>query len=113
MTLRKNLGVIALAASTLFAGTVTAYAADVVRIGLPTKAYWPTILITAGIEKGIFAKEGLKAEMTIYRGGAETFESLAAGSADVGVVAASLVAIARTRGVATKIVGNGADEWSG
>jgi ABC-type nitrate/sulfonate/bicarbonate transport system substrate-binding protein len=113
MILRKNLGVLALAASTLLAGSASVQAADTVRIGLPTKAYWPTILVTAGIQKGIFAKEGLKAEMTIYRGGAETFESIAAGSSDVGVVAASLVAIARMRGVKTKIVGNGADEWSG
>jgi NitT/TauT family transport system substrate-binding protein len=51
--------------------------------------------------------------MTIYRGGAETFEAVAAGSADIGNVAAALVAIARTRGVDTKLVGNGADEWSG
>ena len=31
----------------------------------------------------MFAKEGIKAELTIYRGGAETFEAMAAGAADV------------------------------
>ncbi len=111
--LMTRLGATALAAGAAMTLALSAQAADVVRIGVPTKAYWPTILITAGIEKGIFAKEGLEAEMTIYRGGAETFESIAADSADIGNVAAALVAIARTRGVETKLVGNGADEWSG
>lgn len=109
----KQLHLAAVAAGVIMATGMAVQAADLVRIGLPTKAYWPTILITAGIEKGIFAKEGLDAEMTIYRGGAETFEAVAADSADTGVVAAALVAIARNRGVATKLVGNGADEWSG
>jgi len=109
----KQLHLAAVAASAIMVTGVAAQAADLVRIGLPTKAYWPTILVTAGIEQGIFAKEGLDAEMTIYRGGAETFEAIAADSADTGVVAAALVAIARNRGVETKLVGNGADEWSG
>jgi NitT/TauT family transport system substrate-binding protein len=113
MTLRKCLRLAALAAGAVLSTTIAAQAADLVRIGVPTKAFWPTILITAGIENGIFAKEDLEAEMTIYRGGAETFEAVAADSADIGNVAAALVAIARTRGVETKLVGNGADEWSG
>jgi ABC-type nitrate/sulfonate/bicarbonate transport system substrate-binding protein len=113
MTLRKPLRLAAFAAGTLLTTTIAAQAADLVRIGVPTKTYWPTIVVTAGIENGIFEKEGLEAEMTIYRGGAETFEAVAADSADIGNVAAALVAIARTRGVDTKLVGNGADEWSG
>lgn len=112
-TLRKHLWLAALAGGALFSTTIAAQAADLVRIGVPTKTFWPTILVTAGIENGIFAKEGLEAEMTIYRGGGETFEAIAADSADIGNVAAALVAIARTRGVDTKLVGNGADEWSG
>jgi NitT/TauT family transport system substrate-binding protein len=113
MTLRKCLRLAGLAVGAVLSTTIAAQAADLVRIGVPTKAFWPTILITAGIENGIFAKEDLEAEMTIYRGGAETFEAVAADSADIGNVAAALVAIARTRGVETKLVGNGADEWSG
>ncbi|HEY9567574.1 MAG TPA: ABC transporter substrate-binding protein [Thalassobaculum sp.] len=113
MKFRTRLGVAAIAAGAAITMAFAAQAADVVRIGVPTKTYWPTILITAGIEKGIFAKEGLEAEMTVYRGGGETFEAIAADSADIGNVAAALVAIARTRGVDTRLVGNGADEWSG
>jgi len=64
-------------------------------------------------EKGLFEKEGLRPEITIYRGGGETFEAIAANSADLGPVAVPLVATSRKRGVLTKIVGGNGDEWSG
>jgi NitT/TauT family transport system substrate-binding protein len=88
-------------------------AEEVVRVGCPTKTYFPTILALVARDKGLFAKEGLRPEITIYRGGAETFEAIAAGSADLGVVASPLVATARKRGVLTRIVGGVGDEWSG
>jgi NitT/TauT family transport system substrate-binding protein len=90
-----------------------AVAQEVIRFGCPTKTYFPTILATVAKEKGLFEKEGLKAEITIYRGGAETFEAIAAGSADLGTVAVPLIATSRKRGVLTKIVGASGDEWSG
>ncbi|HYE93464.1 MAG TPA: ABC transporter substrate-binding protein [Terriglobales bacterium] len=88
-------------------------AQEVIRIGCPTKTYFPTILATVAKEKGLFEKEGLRPEITIYRGGGETFEAIAAGSADLGTVAVPLVATSRKRGVLTKIVGASGDEWSG
>ena len=90
-----------------------AAAQDVIRIGCPTKTYFPTILATVAKEKGLFEKEGLRPEITIYRGGGETFEAIAANSADLGTVAVPLVATSRKRGVLTKIVGGNGDEWSG
>lgn len=90
-----------------------AAAQEVIRIGCPTKTYFPTILATVARDRGLFAKEGLQPEITIYRGGAETFEAIAAGSADLGTVAVPLVATSRRRGVLTKIVGASGDEWSG
>ena len=50
-----------------------AQAADTVRIGLPTKTYWPTTIAETAVRQKLFEKEGIKAELTIYRGGAETF----------------------------------------
>ena len=88
-------------------------AQEVIKIGCPTKTYFPTILATVASEKGLFEKEGLKAEITIYRGGGETFEAITAGSADLGTVAVPLVATSRKRGVLTKIVAASGDEWSG
>ncbi|HEX7787809.1 MAG TPA: ABC transporter substrate-binding protein, partial [Methylomirabilota bacterium] len=90
-----------------------AAAQETIRIGCPTKTYFPTILATVAKEKGLFEKEGLRPEITIYRGGGETFEAIAANSADLGTVAVPLVATSRRRGVLTKIVGGNGDEWSG
>jgi ABC-type nitrate/sulfonate/bicarbonate transport system substrate-binding protein len=103
----------ALAFGALFGLSTSAAAEEVIRIGCPTKTYFPTILATVAQEKGLFQKEGLKAEITVYRGGGETFEAIAAGSADLGTVAVPLIATSRKRGVLTKIVGANGDEWSG
>lgn len=104
---------IALAAVVVAGRPADAAAEEVIRIGCPTKTYFPTILATVAKDKGLFAKEGLTPEITIYRGGGETFEAIAAGSADLGTVAVPLVATSRKRGVLTKIVGGSGDEWSG
>jgi NitT/TauT family transport system substrate-binding protein len=102
---------LAIAVSALFA--TSADAQELIKIGCPTKTYFPTILATVAKEKGLFEKEGLKPEITIYRGGGETFEAIAAGSADLGTVAVPLIATSRKRGVLTKIVAANGDEWSG
>jgi ABC-type nitrate/sulfonate/bicarbonate transport system substrate-binding protein len=104
---------LALAIGALFGVATGAEAQEVIRIGCPTKTYFPTILATVAKEKGLFQKEGLTPEITIYRGGGETFEAIAAGSADLGTVAVPLIATSRRRGVLTKIVGANGDEWSG
>ena len=56
----------------------------------------------------MFEKEGITAELTIYRGGAETFEAMAAGAADIIVDPPSLVSAGRKKGVMSKIVANAA-----
>ncbi len=112
-TLLVGLHVALFTLGVLLAVPPAASAQDVIRIGCPTKTYFPTILATVAKEKGLFEKEGLKAEITVYRGGAETFEAIAAGSADLGTVAVPLIATSRKRGVLTKIVGGSGDEWSG
>lgn len=104
---------VGLALGTLLSLPAGAPAQEVIRIGCPTKTYFPTILATVAKEKGLFEKEGLRPEITIYRGGGETFEAIAANSADLGTVAVPLVATSRKRGVLTKIVGGNGDEWSG
>src|ERR1700722_20076210 len=69
-----------LTATLLFAAPSLAHA-ETVRIGLPTKTYWPTTVAEAAVHQKLFEKEGITAELTIYRGGAECFEALAAGGA--------------------------------
>jgi ABC-type nitrate/sulfonate/bicarbonate transport system substrate-binding protein len=105
MTLTRRLTTI-LTATMLCAAPALAYA-ETVRIGLPTKTYWPTTVAEAAVHQKLFEKEGITAELTIYRGGAETFEALAAGAADVILDAPSLPAAGRKKGVMSKLVANG------
>ena len=73
-----------------------------VRIGLPTKTYYPTIIAETALRHKLFEKEGIKAELTIYRGGAEGYEALAAGAADMIMNSASSVSAGLKKGVMAK-----------
>lgn len=95
-----------LAAAMLLAAPVLSHA-ETVRIGLPTKTYWPTTVAEAAAHQKLFEKEGITAEITIYRGGAECFEALAAGAADLILDAPALPAAGRKKGVMSKAVANG------
>src|SRR6201994_3714661 len=96
------------AAATVLGTSGIVQAADTVRIGLPTKTYWPTTIAETAVRQKLFEKEGIAAELTIYRGGAETFEGMAAGAADIILDPPSLVSAGRKKGVMSKIVANAA-----
>jgi NitT/TauT family transport system substrate-binding protein len=102
-----------IAAATVLGAPVMAQAADTVRIGLPTKTYWPTTIAETAVRQKLFEKEGITAELTIYRGGAETFEAMAAGAADVILDATSLVSAGRKKGVNSKVLANAAMGYYG
>ena len=95
-----------LAVATLL--TAAAAHAETIRVGLPTKTYWPTTIAETAVRQKLFEKEGLTAELTIFRSGAETFEGLAAGAADIILDPPSLVSAGRKKGVMSKIVANAA-----
>jgi len=78
--------------------------AETIRIGLPTKTYWPTTVAETAVRQKLFEKEGITAELTIFRSGAETFEGLAAGAADIILDPPSLVSAGRKKGVMSKIL---------
>jgi len=88
--------------------TVSVANAETVRIGLPTKTYWPTTIAETAVKQKLFEKEGITPELTIFRSGAETFEGLAAGAADIILDPPSLVSAGRKKGVLSKIVANAA-----
>jgi ABC-type nitrate/sulfonate/bicarbonate transport system substrate-binding protein len=102
-----------IATATLLGASAMAQAADTVRIGLPTKTYWPTTIAETAVRQKLFEKEGIAAELTIYRGGAETFEAMAAGAADVILDATSLVSAGRKKGVNSKVLANAAMGYYG
>src|SRR5438045_1414603 len=82
--------------------------AETIGIGLPTKTYWPTTVAETAVKQKLFEKEGISAVLTIYRSGAETFEAMAAGAADVILDPPSLVSAGRKKGVMSRIVANAA-----
>src|SRR6201996_7372561 len=84
----------------------SAVRAETIRVGLPTKTYWPTTVAETAVRQKLFEKEGITAELTIYRSGAETFEGMAAGAADIILDPPLLVSAGRKKGVMSKIVAN-------
>jgi NitT/TauT family transport system substrate-binding protein len=107
MTIARRLALSLLGAAALAAASCTAQA-ETIRVGLPTKTYWPTTIAETAVRQKLFEKEGISAELTIYRGGAETFEAMAAGAADIILDPPSLVSAGRKKGVLSKLVGNAA-----
>ena len=90
-----------------------AQASNVIRIGLPTKTYYPTIIAETALRQKLFEKEGLKAELTVYRSGSEGFEALAAGAADIVMNSTMSVAGGLKRGVNSRCVANTANGYYG
>ncbi len=90
-----------------------AQAREKIRIGVPTKTYWPTIVCETALRQKLFDKEGIDAELTIYRGGAEGFEAIAAGAADLILNSSSSVAAGLKKGVNVKCVANGSNGYYG
>jgi NitT/TauT family transport system substrate-binding protein len=106
MKINRRHALMSLAAVAILAGPASA--ADTIRVGLPTKTYWPTTIAETAVRQKLFEKEGIQAELTIYRSGAETFEGMAAGAADIILDPPSLVSAGRKKGVMSRIVANAA-----
>jgi ABC-type nitrate/sulfonate/bicarbonate transport system substrate-binding protein len=103
---RKLMNLSRLVVATAVLVAASAANAEAIRVGLPTKTFWPTTVAETAVRQKLFEKEGLSAELTIYRSGAETFEGMAAGAADIILDPPSLVSAGRKKGVMSKIVAN-------
>ncbi|MCX7364890.1 MAG: ABC transporter substrate-binding protein [Alphaproteobacteria bacterium] len=88
-------------------------AKEKIRIGVPTKTYWPTIVCETALRQKLPEKEAPDCELTIYRGGAEGFEAIAAGAADLILNSSSSVAAGMKKGVNVKCVANGSNGYYG
>lgn len=84
-----------------------AQSTPMIRIGVPTKTYFPTIIAETALRQKLYEKEGIRAEITIYRSGAEGFEALAAGATDLIYNSSSSVAAGLMKGVKSRCVANG------
>jgi ABC-type nitrate/sulfonate/bicarbonate transport system substrate-binding protein len=107
MTVSRRHALASLAAIAMLAAPAAA-SSETIRVGLPTKTYWPTTVAETAVRQKLFEKEGITAELTIYRSGAETFEGMAAGAADIILDPPSLVSAGRKKGVMSRIVANAA-----
>src|SRR2546429_3060940 len=105
MSVSRRHALASLIAAALLAMPAASHA-EAIRIGLPTKTYWPTTVAETAVKQKLFEKEGITAELTIYRSGAETFEAMAAGAADIILDPPSLVSAGRKKGVMSKIAAN-------
>src|SRR5262245_6419448 len=101
------------AAAVVMPRVAFAQGANIIRIGVPTRTYWPTIVAETAIRQKLFQKEGIDAQLTIYRSGAEGFEALAAGAADMILNSSSSVAAGLRKGVNVRCVANGANGYYG
>src|SRR5436190_4070477 len=107
MRLSRRHALASLVAAVMLAAPAAA-SSETIRVGLPTKTYWPTTVAETAVRQKLFEKEGITAELTIYRSGAETFEGMAAGAADIILDPPSLVSAGRKKGVMSKIVAKAA-----
>src|SRR5262245_9672797 len=101
------------AAAVLAPRSAFAQARAGIRIGVPTKTYWPTIVCETAVRQKLFEKEGIKTELTIYRSGAEGFEAIAAGATDLILNSSSSVSGGLLKGVNVRCVANGANGYYG
>lgn len=101
---RRTIALIGAGAAMLVGGVPRARAATKVRIGLPTRTWWPTVIAETAQAQGLFAKNAVDAELTIYRSGGEAVEALAAGAADLIPGLVSQVGTGRKRGVNARLV---------
>lgn len=98
----------AFAAIVVTLGSFTvAQAQTTVRIGLAVPNFGPYAPVYAAEELGYYKENGIKPEITAYRGGAAAQESLAAGAADIINFFPPGVALAVKKGIKEKIVGIG------
>src|SRR5580704_6812115 len=95
------------------AGARPARAQEIVRIALPTKTYFPTVITEAAVRQKFFEKEGIGAEPTVYRGGAECIEAMAANAADISLGGPPIVGVVRKKGVGIQIVATAARGYMG
>src|SRR2546425_13216080 len=91
----------------LLACASSASAQTTVKIGLAVPNYGPYAPVHAAEELGYYKDNGIKAEITAYRGGAAAQEALAAGAVDILSFFPPGAALAGEKGTQGKGGGNG------
>jgi NitT/TauT family transport system substrate-binding protein len=79
-----------------------------VRIGF-SKGYGPAVTAYVAKEAGLFAQNGIEAELQTFNGGGGVGEALAAGAIDIGQVPVAVLAPAIKRGLEARVVSQSAE----
>ena len=114
----ERLGLGRLIARSLIVVAVSACAASAsaqttVKLGLAVSNYGPYAPVYVAEELGYYKDNGVKVEITAYRGGGAAQEALAAGAADMINFFPPGVALAVKKGIKEKIVGIGSSTPNG
>jgi NitT/TauT family transport system substrate-binding protein len=113
MSVTRRAAIASAVATLAIAPLRRARAAETVRIALPTKTYFPTVITEAAQRQKLFDKEGIAAEATVFRGGAECIEALAADAADLSLGGPPTVAVAIKKGVGMRLLATAARGYMG
>jgi NitT/TauT family transport system substrate-binding protein len=103
--MKRSAGLNALAASLIAALSIaSAHAEELVRIGLAVPHNAAYVQFYAAEALGFYKDAGIKAEITVYRGGAASQEALSAGAADIITYFGAGVGLAVSKGAKEKII---------
>src|SRR6516162_7754982 len=93
-------------AATLAAlSTVSADAADLVKVAIGQRGLWDSAIVELGRDKGVFVKYGVTTEIVYTAGGGETQQAVISGSVDIGISAGTLgVLSAFAKGAPVRII---------
>lgn len=80
-----SLASVLVAATTVFASSMVAQAADKIRVLKVVPHAFQLTIVDVGVEKGIFAKHDIELEVGGAGGGAKLQQALAANAADIGI----------------------------
>lgn len=71
----------------------SARADDSVRVAVPQKGAWDSMITVQGVEEGLFKKAGLNVDVTYTAGGSDTIQIVATGGVDLAMATGTTAAI--------------------
>src|SRR5690348_11851643 len=95
---------LAAVAASMLCTAQASFAEETVRIGLAVPNNASYVQYSAAEKLGYYKEAGVKAEVTVYRGGAASQEALSAGAADMITYFGAGAALAVAKGAKQKVV---------
>src|SRR5215212_1228193 len=105
--MKRIVSALLLAGALWVTGTSHVPAQELLKVAVPQRGSWDTGVTELGLRGGIFKKHGLNVDILYTQGGAESIQSIIAGSMDIatGVGVAAAVG-AFTKGAPIRVIGS-------